>query len=394
MIFQIFLGIFLGIILGFVPSLHINFIAYIFLNISFFLIFPDNFFLFLSLSIAHTITSYLPQTFFSVPNTENIMSLFPLHRMFLERKAYFAIFLCFVGSFFGSVFALFFLPLLYLLFSSLIGFNYFVSFAIIFTFLSFIYFEKNTKDKIIVLFILLSSSLLGLLTLKYNFFTKEPLFVCVMGLFTFPLLLKSIFEKPASVFQETRSDFSFSLKKSFILSVIGSLSSLFIILVPSFSSSQASTIVSRFKRELSSQEYVVLFSSITISALIFSYFLSMFFYKPRIGYYAILLSENLVLKKSDLVLFIVSVLLTVAITILILNSILKNIIIFINSQNLNKLNIIIFFICLMFVLIVSDFKSIPVLLLSIVIGFLPLLYNKSRVLLMAFIMFPTLLFYL
>jgi len=393
-VLEIIIGVFLGIVFGLIPSLHVNFISYMFLYFGLFLVFPDSFLFFISLSISQLITSYLPQTFFSVPNTENIMSLFPLHRMFLEKEAYQAIFLSFLGSFLGAIFAILLLPFLFLIFSSLIGFNYFVSFAILFVFSSFIFYEKTLKDKLVVFFILLSSGSLGLLTLKYNFFLKDPLFVCVVGLFTLPLLLKSIFEKQKKVVQKTNSLLSFCSKKALIFSFIGSLASLFIILVPSFSSSQAGTMVSRIKKNLSTKEYIILFSSISISALIFSYFLAMFFYKPRLGYIAILMLENLVLKKSEVFLFVITVILSVSITILILNSILKNIVLFINKQNLLKINIFIFLFCVFLVIGFSGFIALPFLLLSFIIGSIPIHFQKSRVLLMAYIMLPTLLFYL
>ncbi len=84
MILEIILGVITGFLFGLIPSMHINFVSYLFLYFGLFLVFPDKFYFFLSLSIYQLITSYLPQTFFSVPNTENIMSLFPLHKMFLK----------------------------------------------------------------------------------------------------------------------------------------------------------------------------------------------------------------------------------------------------------------------------------------------------------------------
>lgn len=394
MIFEIILGVLLGFVLGLIPSIHINFISYIFLYFGLFLVFPDKFYFFISLSISQLITSYLPQTFFSVPNTENIMSLFPLHRMFLKGEAFSALFLTFLGSFFGCVFAVVLLPLLFLIFSSLIGFSYFVSLAILFVFASFIFSQDSLKEKIIVFFILLSSGTLGLLTLKYNYFLKEPLFVCVVGLFTLPLLIKSIFEKSKQVYQSNNSPLFFSTKKTLFFSFIGSIASLFIILVPSFSSSQAGTLVSRIKQNLSTKEYIILFSSISISALIFSYFLAMFFYKPRLGYIAILMLENQVLQKTDIFFFILCVLLSVSLIILFLNSILKEIIFFINRLNLRLINIFILIFVILLVIFISSAKSLPFLLLSFIIGSLPIYYGKTRVLLMAYIMLPTLLFYL
>lgn len=357
--------------------------------------FPNNFVFFLALSLAHLITSYFPQTFFSVPTPENIMHLFPLHRMFNQGKAGFGIFLCLLGSFFGGMLSILLLPFLFLLFSSLTGFSYFVSFAIIFVFLSFIFSEKSFKQKIIVLFIFLCASLFGVLLLSYNFFVKEPLFLGVMGLFTFPMLLKTIFEKNKSrIKQEVSSSYTQPLKSSFLNSLVGSLASLLIILVPSFSSSQASTLITRIKKNLSTKQYLLIFSSITISSLIFSYFLAMFFYKPRIGYFAILLSNSLILQKQELFLFIVTVIISVSFTVLLLNIFLKDIICFFNKISLNKINIFIFVFFILLCVYVSGFFAIPVLLLGTAIGFLPLEFNKSRVILMGFIMFPTLLLYI
>lgn len=395
MIVDIILGVFLGFLFGLIPTLHINFVSQLFLALGLFLVFPDKFYFFLSLSIAQQITSYLPQTFFSVPNSENIMNLFPLHRLFLKGKALEALFLTFLGSFLGSIFAILLLPFLYLLFSSLLGFNYFISFAIIFTLFSFIYFEKSLKDKLIVIFIIFSSGLLGLLTLKYNVFLKQPLFVSVVGLFTIPMLVKSIFEKKEKVYQETNeTEIKVNTKKSLFLSFVGALSSLLIILVPSFSSSQASTIISRIKRNLSSKEYLLIYSSVSISALIFSFFLAMFFYKPRLGYVAILLLENQIPPRSEVVLFVLTILISVSLIILILKSILKGIIFYINKIDLNKINKLILLFSIVFVVFISGFKALPILFLSAVIGYLPLHYKKSRVILMAYLMIPTLLFYI
>lgn len=394
MVLDILLGVFLGILFGFIPSFHINLVSYLFLSLSLFIIFPDKFFFFLSLSISQLITSYLPQTFFSVPNVENIMHLFPLHRLFLKGKAYSAIMCAFIGSFFGAIFSILLLPLLFLFFSSLKGFNYFISFVILFVLFSFIFSEKKLKDKSIVIFIIITSGTLGLFTLKFTTNITEPLFVCVVGLFTLPMLLKSIFEKQVRVVQKTNLKFSFLKTKTIFLSFIGALSSLFIILVPSLSSSQASTMVSRFKRNLSSEEYLILFSSISISALVFSYFLASYFFKPRLGYVAILLLENQIPFKVDLILFSLTVLIAVSLTILILKSLLLNILTFINKQNLKNINLFIFFIILILVLFISKINSFPLLFLSAIIGYLPLQYNKSRVILMAYIMIPTLFFYL
>ncbi len=392
-IIDILLGCLLGIILGLIPNIHINIGSYVFLAVGLFTIFPDKFYLFLSIAIAQLITSYIPTTMFGVPNTENIMFIFPAQRYFAKGEAKQAIFLSLLGSLFGAVSAIILLPLLYLLFSVLFNFHIFIYLAITFVLLFFIFQEENIKQKLVVLSIIILSGLLGVLTLKFNYFYKDPLIICVTGLFALPMLIRSLFDKTQVIKQKTTIT-SFPKLKGVILSFFGALSSLLIILIPSFSSSQAATIVSVINQKLKQSEYLVIFSSISISALIFSFFLAINFFKPRLGYIAILLVEKQIPQNINYFVFIVCILLSCALTILVILLIINFIINFINRTNLRILNIFVLVITIGIVMYISNFKPILLLVVSTMIGYLPIQFNKSRVILMAYIMVPTILFYI
>jgi putative membrane protein len=245
---------------------------------------------------------------------------------------------------------------------------------------------------LVVFSIIVLSGTLGIFTLKLNYFFKSPLLVCVTGLFAFPMLIKSLFDKPSYIKQEKK--ITTIPNKNIFLTLFGSLSALLIILIPSFSSSQAAVIVSKIKQNLNKSEYLILFSSISISALIFSYFLAINFYKPRLGYIAILLLENQIPIQVNYLVFSVSLILSVSLSILLVYLVLDKIIDFVNTHNIHFLNIIALVISFTIVLLISGFNSIFLLLLSILIGFLPIQFNKSRVILMGYIMIPTLLFYI
>jgi TctA family transporter len=206
------------------------------------------------------------------------------------------------------------------------------------------------------------------------------------------MLIYSVYQKPVYIIQKNNLC-KISFKKSVFFGFLGSLVSLFIILIPSFSSSQASTLVSKFKK-LSSNEYLLIFSSISISALLFSFFLAINFFKPRLGYIAILLNNSILPINFDYFLFSLSSLLSCVFIILIILFFLDKIIYFINSFNIYKLNFIILIFSIIIVFLISGFKSLPLLILSTAIGFLPLIFNKSRIILMSYIMIPTLLFYI
>lgn len=169
--------------------------------------------------------------------------------------------------------------------------------------------------------------------------------------------------------------------------------SLFVILVPSFSSTQASAILYKLNIKLDSKKFIVLFSSIAISGLIFSFFMAYNFFKPRLGYISILLSKS-ILNYFNYFEFIIIVLISVCLIVFINLFFLKHILELTNQFNLDKVNLLIFIFTIIFVFIVSGFIGILYLIISFCIGYLPIFYNKPRIILLSFLMIPTLLYYL
>ena len=391
LLLQIILGVFLGVLFGFIPSLHINVIGYLILLIGFFSNQFD-FLFFLAFSIAQLITSIIPAIVFGVPTDETINTLFPGQKMFLLGKAKQAIYLCFIGYFLGVFFAILILPILYLLFSLLSSFYILIIFVILFILFLFIYEQKFFFDKLIVMIMILFSGVLGIFTLSYNYFFTEPIFVCIFGLFGAPTLIFSLFSNK-KVLQKTEVQ-SLNLKNPISTSFLGALSSLLVILIPSLSSAQSGLIISKIKKKLTSQEYLVLFSSISISTLIFSFFLSIFFRKSRLGFISLLLSNKIIVPSINIFLFITTILFAMIFSILILVLLLDSFLKFVNKVNQVVINLTILIFSIFLILLISGPTALFLLFLSTSIGFLPLLFNKPRVVLMSYIMFPTLLYFI
>ena len=236
---EIIIGVLLGFVIGLIPSIHINTISYFFLFIGGYNLFYNNSFFFISLAVSQLVTSYVSISVFGVPNDSTIMHLFPLQRLAKEGQLKKGIYLCLVGSFFGGLFSLLLFPILFLLFSALFNFNLFIYGLIILILIMFIILEKNIKKRIGILAIIILAGTLGIFTLKYNYFLSEPLMVCVVGLFAFPFILESIFSKNRFVKQKDE-DLQINLKDTGVSSFLGTLGAMFMIIVPSFSSSQAS----------------------------------------------------------------------------------------------------------------------------------------------------------
>ena len=229
--------------------------------------------------------------------------------------------------------------------------------------------------------------------MKFNYFIKEPLVVCFAGLFAIPFLIESIFKNSPYIKQRGENNI-FDFKSSLVNSVLGGLGALFLIIIPSFSSSQASLFISKIKAEVASEQYIIIYSSVVMCSLIFSFFLAIYFFKPRIGYVAILLSQNVISINLPLFYFIITVLLSVGGAILLVLFTYGAVIDLISKFNVRSINAILLVFIIFVVILISGIETIPLLFLCTGIGFLPLLFNLNRIVLLSYIMVPTLLFYI
>jgi TctA family transporter len=392
-VLEVILGVLIGFIIGLIPNIHINTISYICLYFSLFSKFQTNFYFFLSIAISQTITSFVPLSLFGIPSSENILCLFPTQKLFLEGKSKISLYLCLLGSFLGSLISILFLPVLFLLFTVLGSYNLFIYLFLILILIYFIFSEKSHLSKMVVFSIIIFCGVLGIFTLKYNYFSIEPLFVCVFGLFGMPHLLLSLFNKSNKVFQNKKNNFEIEFKDSLQNSILGVMASLFIILIPSFSSSQASLLVTKLKK-LNPFQYIISYSAITISSLIFSFYLVINFSKSRLGYISLLLANNIVPLNVNYIIFISIVLFSSLFSIFLIIINLDRIIDFVNYVNHKIINLFILFLSLILIFLLFNFQGLLFLLISTFIGFLPIIFNKNKLILMSYIIIPTLLYYI
>ncbi|MFH0906030.1 MAG: tripartite tricarboxylate transporter permease [archaeon] len=394
-IFQLIIGIALGLVIGLVPLFHINFFAYILAVTSLFFLFKDFFYFFLAFAISLTISNFVPLCLTNIPSENNLLAQFPTLALFKKGLAKKAIMLLLVGSLLGGLFSILFLPLLYLLFSSLFNFHIFISGFIIFVLLIFLFEEKDLFSKLIVLSILIFAGVLGILTLKYNLFLKEPLVVCIMGLFILPTFLISIFSKSKKIKQNRSTMFleDLNLKTTIGNCILAVISSMFIMLIPSFSSSQSSLVISKIKTKLSVEEYLVIYSAIAVSSIIFAFFLAIYFATARIGFLSYLLAQD-ILNNVNVIIFACAILFVISLVILIIFILADKLISIYNLLNIKLVNIIMLLLSIVIVFCLSGLLGLLFLIISTAIGFLPIIYNKNRMLLMSYLMIPTLLIYL
>ena len=401
LLLEVLCGVVLGFVLGLIPNIHINLIGYVFSLFGVFVFFKENFYFFFSLCVSQTLTSIIPSFIFYTQTQDVLFSPFLGQTPATPSETKALLLLSFLSFLLGGIFSVLFLPFFYLLFLLFSDF-YFLIFLILLLSLIFLIFqEKENSFRLIVLAIIIFSGTLGVFTLKFNFFFKEPLIPCVFGLFALPSILLILFsEDGGSKKEETDSDSKsvqeiMCFKQIVYLSFLGTLFSSTIAIFPSLSPGLAMTFANTFKENKSSKETVVLFSSILSSVLLIYFFLAVVFNKSRIGFISFLQINNILPKVvfADVLqlafVFLIVVGLTVTLAYFCLDSI------FIELNKLDKKTVL-FFVLMFSLFIVFVFSGMGGLFLVVVsggIGFLPIVYNKNRLALMSYLILPTILFF-
>lgn len=397
LLLEVLCGVALGFVLGLIPNIHINLIGYIFSLFGAFVFFKENFYFFFSLCVSQTLTSIIPSFIFYTQTQDVLFSPFlgqtPANPS--ETKA--LLLLSFLAFFLGGIFSVLFLPFFYLLFLLFSDFYFLIFLVLLLSLIFLIFQEKENSFRLIVLAIIIFSGTLGVFTLKFNFFFKEPLIPCVFGLFAMPSILLILFSgKKEGDFKSKVVQEIMCFKQIVYLSFLGTLFSSTIAIFPSLSPGLAMTFANTFKENKSSKETVVLFSSILSSVLLIYFFLAVVFNKSRIGFISFLQINNILPKVvfADLLLlafvFLIVVGLTVTLAYFCLDSI------FIELNKLDKKTVL-FLVLIFSIFIIFVFSGIGGLFLVVVsggIGFLPIVYNKNRLALMSYLILPTILFFI
>lgn len=396
LLLEVLCGVALGFVLGLIPNIHINLIGYVFSLFGVFVFFKENFYFFFSLCVSQTLTSIIPSFIFYTQTQDVLFSPFLGQTPTTPSETKALLLLSFLSFLLGGIFSVLFLPFFYLLFLLFSDF-YFLIFLILLLSLIFLIFqEKENSFRLIVLAIIIFSGTLGIFTLKFNFFFKEPLIPCVFGLFALPSILLILFsgEKEGNFKSKVVQEIM-CFKQIVYLSFLGTLFSSTIAIFPSLSPGLAMTFANTFKENKSSKETVVLFSSILSSVLLIYFFLAVVFNKSRIGFISFLQINNILPKVvfADVLqlafVFLIVVGLTVTLAYFCLDSI------FIELNKLDKKTVL-FFVLMFSLFIVFVFSGMGGLFLVVVsggIGFLPIVYNKNRLALMSYLILPTILFF-
>jgi len=383
-------GCFLGILTGLVPGLHVNTLSLLVLSIG-----ATNslgaVLLIVSMSIVHTLVDFIPSILLGAPDAGSFLSVLPGHRLLLQGKGFPAVQLTIVGGLFAGIAAIVIGPLFIVFIQKSTEFlPAIIPFALTGILLLMLLDEKKKRAWGAMVIVL--SSLLGLLALRSGLPLQNPLFCLATGFFGASTLLYSIGKKQSLPEQKTGG---FSIEKgrlgkgSFLALLGGTIVSL----LPGIGASQAAFIIRKLVGKIKTADYLILLGGVNTANMLLSFFVLFAWGKTRTGSASAI--KQLVLIGEEQLLFIVAACLialgfAAIATDLIARIVLKRI----HLVEYKKINSIVLVFIGATVLFFSGFIGILFFATSASIGLVALSTNTRRTNSMAFLMVPTILFYL
>ncbi|HIP74687.1 MAG TPA: hypothetical protein EYH24_04735 [Thermococcus paralvinellae] len=260
---EFLLGLSAGTLTGVTPALHVNTLASLLNALS-----SSSEFGFVILvyvmGLTHTFLDSIPSTFLGVPDEDTALNILPAHRLVIKGRALEVINISLKASLLAVIFALFLLPVYFLLaprYVPKLG-RIFVFFLVCFLVLT----EKGTR-KIFALIVILLSGILGILIDHLPL--REPYFHIFVGLFGIPTMVYSLRDSLDSI---DIGDGKIKMPRATLLkfSFLGTALGMFASLLPAFTSSQAALIGSFFSRD--ERSFLTVAFSVNTSNFFFSLF--------------------------------------------------------------------------------------------------------------------------
>ncbi|MDO8646879.1 MAG: tripartite tricarboxylate transporter permease [Candidatus Diapherotrites archaeon] len=384
-------GIALGIFSGLTPGIHLNTVC--FFAAAFALHGDFNIVaLIVSMSITHCFVDFIPSVFLGASDsTQNCASVLPGHRMFLEGNALEAVKLSCIGCLLGVFFSLM-LSIVFVSFALQISgiFPKLIPAVICIVLLLMVFSEKTLLKKAMALFVILISGAVGFLSL--NFSTQDSLLALVSGFFAAAGLLWSFFEKTSFKPQNTCEAF-FEKKQTISAGFLGGIAGSIVALLPSIGPSEAALMVRKVAGEISTKSYLVLLGGISTANTVFGFFVLFFFSKARNGP-AVAISQLIRLSESNFHALLAIIVFSAGISFFISVWLSKKALAFFQKINYSLANLAVLIFLSALVFAFSGLKGLLVFATASSIGFFAISSGVRRSNCMAFLMLPTLAFYI
>lgn len=384
-------GILLGVIAGLVPGLHINTIA------AFFLASGNLFSAFspialasclVAMAIVYSILSFIPSILLGAPDSENVLSVLPGHRMLLDGEAMEAIKITAVGG--GvALFAVIGLSGIILewlpeLMDLLQGKMFYL---LLFVSCVGIAFERNKFWAAVIFGI---AGVFGLITL--NGFENEIVFPALAGMFGISNLIFSLNEG-VKIPEQIKSKITLGKSELIKNSLLGAIAGAVVGVLPGIGGAQATFLVQQLNPKQGAKEFLVAHAAVNVSNTLFPLFVLYTIGRTRSGI-AVAIKELIgqgglwVLLGTALVAGIIGIVLHLKIGIYLTQKLGD-----LKKESYRNLIFCVILFLIGSVLALNGLEGLLVLFAGTLIGVLPIILGVRRAECMGYFVIPAMLYY-
>lgn len=389
LVFWVIAGCVLGIFTGLMPGIHVNTLSIIAAGLAG----KENLgiaLMIVAMAIVHSFMDFIPSILLGAPDSENFLAMLPGHRMFAKGKALLAIKLTVIGGMAAGILSLLLAPLFFLFFSKTAESTaMLIPFGIIGVIALMLHSEKNKPWGIAVM---LLSGALGMIVLNSSMQLNEPLFPLITGFFGISSIVQSILSKQKAREQEN-SKHGVPTQQLLFGSVASVACGMLVAVLPSIGASQAAFIVKSIVGKIRTHTYLIVLGGISTANTIFAFFALFALGKTRSGT-AAALRQLIETNNESLLLVIATMAAAMGVgaiaAILVSGMAIKKI----DKIDYKKLNLAVLALLFVLTIIISGIAGIIVLIAASGIGLTAVFSGTRRTNCMAFLMLPTLLFYL
>ena len=387
-------GCCLGIFTGITPGVHINLVSVIILSLSPWLlqyVSPLTLgVLIVGMTIIHTFLDSIPATFLGAPDSDEVLSVLPGHRLLLEGKGYEAVARTVIGTLASAILMIALTPLL------IIGVNWLYplvkdKISIILLVLCIFFLLKEPRSKFWALLVFLLAGVLGIVTLTMGL--KDPLFPLFSGLFGTAGLLLSINDK-VNVPEQTTSFPQVTKKEGFTTVTSAIITGSVCSMLPGLGPSQAAMIGAQFTKSMSGPTFLILNSALNMVNMMMSFITLYAIEKGKNG--AIVVVGQIMGKigKQELLLLVAAVLIALGIGTYLTLVLTKGFAKLMTKINYKKLCMCIIIFITGLVVVLTGWTGLLIYLTATSLGLLPPLKNVGRSHMMGCLLLPIILFLL
>lgn len=385
----IFIGIALGVFTGLFPGIHLN-------TVSALLVFwapqlsLNGVLLIVAMNVTHVFCDWIPSVLLGVPGEENALIALPGHRLFLNGQGLYAIELGITGSLIGFGVGIFLTPLYAIFASQTQSFLIrIIPLVLSASLLLIVASEKTISKKFLSALVIALSGSLGFLGLR---FFENQLFALVTGFFGVSTLLFSLFFSSHAM-PKQKTECTFPIQNPWKTGIIGAVAGSLVSLFPALSSSQASLVAEQVQGRFSNAGFLLVTGAITASATLFSFVAIVSLGKARTGS-AVAIQQLSGLSANELPLLLCAVLFSAGIGAFIAIKLAKRLVNILPLLNYSRLNqgvlILLFGLAFLF----GGFIGVFILATAAAIGFFCHASGIKKSACMAFLLVPTIAFYL